>query len=325
MKRRDFIKVIGAAAMWPVAANAQTQALPVVGLLRSAPAAPFTHLIAALRQGLADEGFVEGRNVVIDQRHADNQLERLPALAADLVRRPASVIVVNLQAAEAAKAATTTIPIVFVSGDDPVRLGLVASLNRPGGNVTGVTFFGGGQLSVKRLELLHDLVPRATVIGLLQDPNYPGSAAELPGVVAAAKPIGLKIVPITASSEHDFEPAFVKMRQAGAGALLVGGSPVFASHIRELVALAARHAVPAIYEQRAYVAAGGLISYAASFSGAYRQAGVYAGRILKGAKPSELPVLQPSEFELAINMKTAKALGLEVPSSIILRANELIE
>ena len=325
MKRREFITLLGGAATWPLAARAQQPAMPVVGLLRSTPAAPFAHLVAVLRQGLGDEGFVEGRNVAIEQRHADNQLDRLPGLAADLVRRQVSVIVSNLGAVGAARAATTTIPIVFVTGADPVKGGLVASLNRPEANLTGVTFFGGSQLNAKRLELLRDLVSKAAVFAVLGDVNYLEFEAELPALEAVGRALGRQTVVVKVSSEREFEGAFAKIVRAGAGALLVSGSPLFTSQRRTLVALAARHAIPAIYDQRDFVADGGLMSYSASFTGAYRQAGTYVGKILKGAKPSELPVLQPTTFELVLNIKTAKALGLDVPPSIQLRADEVIE
>jgi putative tryptophan/tyrosine transport system substrate-binding protein len=326
MKRRKFITLLGGAVVaWPLAARAQQPATPVVGLLRSTPAAPFAHIVAALRQGLADEGFVEGRNVAIEQRHADNQLERLPGLAADLVRQQVSVIVGNVVAVDAVRAVTATIPIVFVTGEDPVKGGLVASLNRPEANLTGVTFFGGSQLDAKRLELLRDLVSKAAVFAVLGDVNYPAFEPELPAVEAAGRALGRQIVVVKASSEGELEGAFAKIVQAGAGALLVSGSPFFTSQRRALVALAARHAIPAIYDQRDFVVDGGLISYSASFTGAYRQAGTYVGKILKGGKPSELPVLQPTTFELVLNLKTAKALGLDVPQSIQLRADEVIE
>jgi putative tryptophan/tyrosine transport system substrate-binding protein len=299
--------------------------MPVIGFLRSTPSDPFTKLVEALRRGLKEVGFVEGQSVVIEQRYADNHLDRLPGLAGDLVSRKVAVIVANSLAAEAARAATETIPIVFVTADDPVTRGLVSSLNRPAGNLTGLTFFGGGKLGAKRLELLHELVPKATVIGLLMDPNWPGAVAELPELEAAGRAIGRQIVVVRASNEREFEDAFAKITQSGAGALMVAGSPFFTSQRRTLVALAARHAIPAIYDVRENVEAGGLISYSASFTDAYRQAGVYAGRILKGAKPSELPVLQPTTFELALNLKTAKALGLTIPSSIMVQADEVIE
>jgi putative ABC transport system substrate-binding protein len=325
MKRRDFITLLlgGAAVAWPLAARAQ-QPMPVVGFLRSTPSAPFSHLVDAFHQGLKEAGFVEGQNVAIEQRWADNHLDRLPGLAADLVRRQVEVIVGNEPAVQAARTATTTIPIVFVVGGDPVAHGFVASLNRPGGNLTGVTFFG-NQLGAKRLELLRDLVPKAAVIAFLMDPASPWTVVELPDVEAAGRALGRQIVVVKAGDEREIEAAFPKILQAGAGALTVGGGPFFTSQRHALVALAARHGIPAIYDLRDYVEAGGLISYGASFSGAYRQAGAYAGRILKGAKPSELPVLQPTTFELTINLKTAKALGLEVPLIMRMTADEVIE
>ncbi len=325
-RRREFITLLGgAAAAWPLAVRAQQSATPVVGFLRSTPAAPFPHLVAALRQGLADEGFVEGRNVAIEQRYADNQLDRLPSLAADLVHRQVSVMVGNVTAINAVRAATSTIPIVFVTGADPVRSGLVASLNRPEANLTGVTFFGGSQLNTKQLELLRDLISRANVFGVVGDANYPEFDAGLPAVEAASRALGRQIVVVKASSEHEFEGAFAKIVQAGADALLVSGSPFFTAQRRLLVALAARHAVPAIYDQRDFVEDGGLISYSASFTDSYRQAGAYVGKILKGAKPADLPVLQPTKFDLVINLKTARTLGLEVPDKLLALADEVIE
>ena len=326
MNRRKAITLLGgAAAGWPVAARAQQPTMPVVGLLRSTPAAPFAALVAALRQGLGDEGFVEGRNLTIEQRYADNQLDRLPGLAADLVRQQVSVIVGNVGAVAAARAITSTIPIVFVTGEDPVKSGLVATLNRPEANLTGVTFFGGSQLNAKQLELLHDLISKTTMFAVLGDKNYPAFEAGLPVMETAGRALGLQMVVVKTSSEHEFEGAFAKIVEAGAGAVLVSGSPFFTSQRRGLVALAARHAIPAIYDQRDFVVDGGLISYSASFTGAYRQAGTYVGKILKGAKPSELPVLQPTTFELLLNLKTAKALGLTVPPGILVAADEVIE
>jgi putative ABC transport system substrate-binding protein len=326
VRRREFIALLGGAAVaWARAGQAQQPAMPVIGFFRSTPAAPFQHLVAALRAGLNEEGFAEGKNVAIEQRWADNRLDRLPDLAADLVRRRVAAIVGNSLAADAAKAVTSTIPIVFVTGDDPVKAGLVASLNRPGGNLTGVTFFGGAQLGPKRLEVLRDLVPKAAVFAVLGDVNYPGSEAGLPAIEAAGRALGRRIVVVKVSNEREFEAAFAKIAQAGAGALLVNGSPFFTSQRGALIALAARHGIPAIYDQRDFVVDGGLMSYSASFTGAYRQAGIYVGKILKGAKPSELPVLQPTTFEFVLNLRTAKALGLDVPQSIQLRADEVIE
>ncbi len=325
MDRRTFIGCIaGGLVAAPLSARAQQTAMPTIGFLRSTPSEPFAHLVAPFRQGLSETGFVEDQNVAIEYRYADDHLDRLPGLAADLIRRQVAIIVGNGSAAEAARAVTRNIPIVFVTGEDPVQSGLVASLNRPGGNLTGVTFFA-NQLGGKRLGLLHELVPKATVIAFLRAPNYARSVAELPEVEAAARAIGLKIVVVNAANEREFDPAFKAIVRAGAGAILVSGSSFFTSQSRQLVTLAARHAIPAIYDVRDHVAAGGLISYAASLTVAHRQAGVYAGRILKGAKPSELPVLQPTTFELVINMKTAKALGLTIPQSLMLGADELIQ
>jgi putative ABC transport system substrate-binding protein len=325
MRRRDFVGLLGGVAVgWPLATRAQQPAMPMVGFLRSTPAKPFAHIVAAFLQGLNEMGFVEGQNVVVEQRWADNQFERLPALAADLVNRKVAVIVGNAPAVEVARSAAATIPIVFVIGGDPVAQGFVASFSRPGGNLTGLTFFG-NNLGAKRLEMLLELVPGTKVIGALTDPNFPEAAAELREVEEAGRTVGRKIVPISAGSESEFDGAFTSFVQAGAGAIVLIGSPLFTSQSQMLVALAGRHAIPTIYDIRDYVAAGGLISYSASFTGAYRQAGIYAGRILKGDKPSELPVLQPTTFELAINLKTAKALGLGIPQTLLATANEVVE
>jgi len=325
MRRRDFIKVMtgATAAAWPLTARAQ-QTMPVVGLLRSTPAVPFAHIVVAFRQGLTEAGYIEGKNVVIEQRWADNQLDKLPDLAADLVRRQAAVIVANGPAIGVARRAAATMPIVFVIGGDPVAQGLVSSLNRPGGNLTGITFFG-NRLGAKRLGLLRELVPRTNVIAALADPSFPEAVDELRAVEEAASTIGQKILPLRADNEHDFDAAFTRMIQAGAGALVIIGSPFFTSKSRTLVALSAHHAIPTIYDLRDYVVGGGLISYSTSFTEAYRQAGIYVGRILKGEKPSDLPIVQPTKFELAINLKTAKALHLTIPSGVMAIADEVIE
>jgi putative ABC transport system substrate-binding protein len=327
MDRRAFVGgVAGSLLAMPPFVRAQRVGIPTIGFLRTTPSGPFAGLVTAFREGLNETGFIEGQNVAVEYRWADNHLDCLPGLAADLVRHNVAVIVGNSLAAEAAKTVTATIPIVFVTADDPVMRGLVGSLSHPGGNLTGVTFFGGGQLGAKRLELLHELVPKATVVAFLMDPNWPGSLADLPEVEAAARANGrLRIVVVKATSELEVEPAFAELAKSGAGALMVSGGPLFSSQRRQLVALATRHAIPAVYDVREYVDAGGLISYAASFTGAYRQAGVYAGRILNGAKPAEMPVLQPTKFELAINLKTARALGITVPQSLLLRADEVIQ
>ena len=323
--RREFITLLGgAAAAWPLAARAQQPAMPVVGFVRSTPSAPDMHLVAAFQQGLRDEGFIEGQNVSIEYRSADNQLDQLPSLAADLVRRQVTVIVGNTQAAKAAKAVTQSIPIIFVTGEDPVTTGLVDSLNRPSGNLTGVVFFASGHLGTKRVELLHELVPKPAIIAVLMDPGF---ATELPGVEAAGRALGrqLLVIMMKAASERELDAAFSAIVQAGAGALVVGGGPFFTSERSRLVALAARHAIPAIYDARDHVEAGGLMSYGTSLTGAYRQAGLYAGRILKGAKTSELPVMQPTTFELVINRETAKMLGLTIPQTLLVASDEIIE
>ena len=323
MQRRDIVKAIVGSVAWPLVAHAQ-RAMPVIGFLRSTPAGPFAHIVAAFRQGLNEMGFVEGQNVAIEQRWADNRLDQLPSLAADLVRHHAAVIAGNGPAVEAARSAAATMPIVFVIGGDPVAQGLVTSLNRPGGNLTGLTFFG-NRLGAKRVGMLRELVPGTNIIAALIDSNFPEAAAELREVEEAGRTIGQKLVPVKVGNEREFDAAFTSIVQAGAGALLVIGSPFFTSNSRTLVALSARHSIPAIYDIRDYVAAGGLISYSTSFTEAYRQAGNYVGRILKGEKPSDLPVLQPTKFELAINLKTAKVLGLQVPAKWLFTADEVIE
>ena len=324
MRRRDFITLIGTTvAAWPLAARAQ-QTMPVVGFLRSTPAAPFVHLVDAFRQGLGEIGYVEGKNVAIEQRWANNQIDQLPALVTDLVAHQAVVIVGNGPAVDAVRKAALALPFVFVIGGDPVALGLVASLNRPGGNLTGVTFLA-NNLGSKRLGILRELVPAARVIAVLFDPNFPEAVDELRAVEEAGRNIGQEIMSVKAANEQEFDIAFKSVVQAGAGALVVVGSPLFTSKAQSLIALSARHAVPTIYDLREYVTAGGLMSYSTSFTDAYRQAGKYVGRILKGEKPSDLPVIQPTKFELVVNIKTARAMKLPVPQQLVARADEVIE
>jgi putative ABC transport system substrate-binding protein len=324
MRRREFIAGLGIAAAWPSAGRAQQPAIPVVGFLRSAPLADVPHLVTAFRQGLKDIGFVEGSNVAVEYRSAENHLDRLPALAAELIRQPVDVIVGNNISALAAKAATTTVPIVFADGGDPVRDGLVISLNRPGGNATGVVFFA-GVLGAKRLDLLRQLVPKVTTIAMLVYPDTADTEAELRDVQAAALAIGQQLIVLDVSNDRDIENAFATFVQRGAGALLVGTGAFLNSHRESIVALAARHALPTSYAQREPAVTGGLMSYGASIADAYRHVGSYAGRILKGEKPADLPVTRATKFELVLNLRTAKALGLDVPPMLLAIADEVIE
>ena len=325
MRRREFITLLGgAAATWPLAARAQQPAMPLLGFLRSTSLANATHLVTAFRQGLKETGRIEGQNVTVEYHSAEGHPDRLRALAADLIRRPPAVIAANGIAALAAKAATTTVPIVFATGGDPVEQGLVAGFNRPGGNVTGVSFFA-GVLGAKRLQLLRQLVPKATTIAALVNPNSTETEAERRDVQAAAQAIGQQLITLDVSSDRDIEAAFATFVQRGAGALLVGGGTFTFAHSEHIVALAARHALPAVYSNREVALVGGLMGYGGDQRGAYRQVGIYAGRILKGEKPADLPVMQSTKFELVINLKTAKALGIEVPPTLLATADEVIE
>jgi putative ABC transport system substrate-binding protein len=323
MRRREFVTLIGGAAAWPLAARAQQPAMPVVGFLDAGSAAERTQQVAAVRKGLADGGYQEGQNVALEFRWAEGQYSRFAELAADLVRRGVSVIVVPgaFMGARAAKAATTTIPIVFGAGGDPVKQGLVASLNRPGGNITGINFFS-VELVAKRMQLLRELVPEAKRVAVLVNPTDPENA-EIPRDVEAAA--GQRILALEAATGRDIDAAFATMAREKADALFVGPGTFFNTRRVQLAVLAARHALPSIYSVRAYPEAGGLISYGTDILDAFRQVGVYAARILKGAKPADLPVMQSTKFELVINLNTARALGLELPPTLLARADEVIE
>ena len=324
--RREFITLLGgAASAWPLAARAQQLAMPVVGFLHQGSTQPNDELgVEPFRRGLQESGYIEGRNVAVEFRWADGEYDRLPALAADLVGRQVSVIVAALlPAARAAKAATGTIPIVFISGSDPIETRLVTSLSRPTENVTGVSVFS-VPLIAKRLQLLHELIPGMALVAVLVNPSNPNTESNVRDIEGAARTMGLRIVFTKARSDQDFHDAFAMIAQQKADALIVSADTVFSSQREQLAALAARHAVPTMYWLREFVAGSGLISYGTNFD-MYHQAGAYVGRILRGAKPADLPILQPTKFELVINLKTAKALGLEVPPSLLARADEVIE
>jgi putative tryptophan/tyrosine transport system substrate-binding protein len=324
MRRREFITLVGGAATWPLAAHAQKPAMPVIGFLHSESPDSTRAILVAFRQGLNETGYVEGRNVTIDYRWAESQYDRLPALAADLISRRVSVMTANGPAAQVAKTATTTIPIVFFAGGDPVKLGLAASLARPGGNLTGVTNLG-QELGPKRLELLRELVPTATTFAVLINPTTPAAETQSKAVQAVARTLSLQLHILRASTERDFDPVFASLGDLRAGGLAIVTDPFFNTRHEQIVALTIRHAMPTIYQNREFVAAGGLAGYGPSFKDLWRQIGVYTGRILKGAKPADLPVLQPTKFELIINLRTAKMLGLTVPPALLTTADEVID
>jgi putative ABC transport system substrate-binding protein len=327
MRRREFITLLGgASAGWPLAARAQQPVMPAIGFLRSTTAESAKHLVAAYLQGLKEGGFVDGQNVAIEYRWADDQNDRLPALAADLVHRQVTVIAaLTTPAALAAKSTATTIPIVFVTAGDPIEQGLVASLNRPGGNFTGVTLTN-AEVAPKRLQFLHELVPTASGMAILVNPANPSLAeSQAREEMSAAHTLGLELHVLRASTEHDFDEAFAKLVQLRAGGLVIGADPFFTSRIERLAEMATHYRVPAIYEFREFTTAGGLLSYGAELTDAYRLAGSYTGRVLKGDKPADLPVQQSTKVELVINLKTAKALGITFPLSLLGRADEVIE
>jgi putative tryptophan/tyrosine transport system substrate-binding protein len=324
--RREFITLIGGATAWPLSVRAQHPALPVIGFLNGQWPDTFAHAAAAFREGLQETGFIDGQNVKIEYRWAEGQDDRLPAMASELVRRQVAVIAATgaSAAADAAKAATSTIPILFIVGADPVKLGLVASLNRPGGNLTGVNQFT-NTLSAKRLELLREMLPGATSIGFLLNPDGPQAEFESLDLETAARAIGMRIEILTARNAHDIDALSTTLAQHQISALFVAANPLLASQATNLIAMAARHGVPVMWNERRHTAAGGLVSYGTSIEDAYRQVGIYAGRILKGAKPTDLPVVQPTKFSLVINLKTAKALGIDVPDKLLALADEVIE
>jgi putative ABC transport system substrate-binding protein len=325
MRRRDFITLLGGAAAWPLAARAQQPTMPVIGYIGAGSHEPNAKWVAAVRHGLNETGHIEGRNVTIEYRWAEGKYDQLAAMAIDLVQRKTALIFADsLPVALAAKAATTKIPIVFVSGPDPVRFGLVSSLNRPSGNITGVTLFT-TILVTKRLELLRELVPAATVIAFIVNPNNPRTEFDVQDMEAGARAFGQQIIVLKAGSDEDLEALFAILSERKVGALLVGNDPFFNSRPQPFALMAARHAVPAIYGLREYAVAGGLVSYGTNLSESYRQAGIYAGCILKGEMPADLPILQPTKFELVVNLWAAKAIALTIPESFLLRADEVIE
>ena len=325
MTRRAFISLLGGAAAWPLAARAQQAGMPAVGILGSGSSSAFTDLLGAFRQGLKETGYIEGQNVAIESRWAEGRFDRLSDLAADLVRRPVALIVATgVSSALAAKAASSTIPLVFLSQDDPVKLGLVTSFNQPGGNTTGMSLLTGA-LVAKRLEFIRQLVPENAPISYLMNPQAPESEFHLSYMQAAARDIGQRFIVVNASSERDIDDAFAALAQQRSGGLIVSTDPFLFSRLHQIVVLAAYLKIPTIYDRREFVAVGGLISYGAHLPDAYRQVGVYVGKILMGTKPSDLPVIQPTKYELVLNLKSAKALGLTVPDKLLALADEVIE
>jgi putative tryptophan/tyrosine transport system substrate-binding protein len=327
MRRRDFIRgIVGSATAWPPAVRAQQSAMPLIGFLGPGSAQSDAYRVTAFRQGLREAGFVEGQNFTIEYRWAEGHYDRLPALATDLVRRQVAVIAASsLPASLAAKAATTTIPIIFETAANPVKIGLVASLNRPGGNITGVTQMS-EEVTPKRLELLHELLPKANVLALLVNPTDSAIAEpQAREVLSAAKALGVEVDVLNASTEHDFDAVFAKLLELRAGGLVIGGDAFFTSHAKQLAALTVQHAVPAIYQWREFAAAGGLMSYGSNITDTHRLVGIYVGRVLKGDKPADLPVQQATKVEMYINLKTAKALGVTVPLPLSGRADEVFE
>jgi putative ABC transport system substrate-binding protein len=327
MQRREFISLLGGAvAAWPLAARAQQPAMPVIGFLSGQSAVPFAPLTNAFREGLKETGFAEGQNVAVEFRWADGQFDRLPSLAADLVARQVAVIVATggEPSVFAAKAVTTSIPIVFTAGADPVKQGLVTTLNRPGGNLTGM-FFLAGSVESKRLGILRELVPNAATVAVLWNPDSPGGASQLTDIQESAAKIGQQLLVLNANSEAEIDACFATIVQQQIGALLIAADPYFSNRLAYIVTLTRRHAVPAIYALREFATSGGLASYGASLSGAFRQVGVYTGRILRGEQPSNLPIMQPTKFDLVINLVTAKALRLAVPDKLLALADDVIE
>jgi len=326
VRRRAFVTLLGGAAVWPLAARAQQRGLPVIGFLGAPSAAPYARYVAAVHQGLKEVGYVEHQNVAMEYRWADSQYDRLPALAADLVSRRVAVIVPigGSPAVLAAKAATSTIPIVFNLGADPIELGLVTNLSRPGGNITGIAMMA-LEIETKQLQLLHELAPTSTSIAILLNPSSGQAQTQEREAQEAARVLGLQVLVLKASTEREIEQAFAALVRERAGALLVGADTFFVSQATLFVVLTARHSIPTIYPFRPYVDAGGLMSYGASLLDSYRQTGVYAGRVLKGEKPADLPIVQPTNFELVINLKTARAVGIAIPPTLLARADEVIE